>query len=126
MRVTQQVLCLALVVVLGLGGAAVPPLAHAQQPPLCVGFYSSSCPSAEEIVREEVAKAFAGNMGLAAGLVRLHFHDCFVRVNSNAHKLNQELYIFIFFFAFFLVNFLPRDSGARLLPDELVVLPCSR
>ncbi|XP_062147586.1 peroxidase 5-like [Alnus glutinosa] len=46
---------------------------------LQVGFYRSSCSLAELIVKDEVKKAFIRDKGVAPGLVRLHFHDCFVR-----------------------------------------------
>lgn len=42
-------------------------------------FYSRSCPSALSIVRSVVKKAVKKEKRMAASLLRLHFHDCFVQ-----------------------------------------------
>ncbi|KAL6864760.1 hypothetical protein ACP4OV_015911 [Aristida adscensionis] len=46
---------------------------------LKVGHYKKSCPSVESIVKYHVAKAIKANRRSGAALVRLIFHDCFVR-----------------------------------------------
>ncbi|URD88154.1 peroxidase [Musa troglodytarum] len=46
---------------------------------LSFGFYKSTCPSLKSIVRKHLKQAFENDVGLAAGLLRLHFHDCFVQ-----------------------------------------------
>lgn len=53
-------------------------------------FYEYSCPDVERIIRKQLNKVFKDDIGQAAGLLRLHFHDCFVQVH-------------IFFLPFFLV-----------------------
>ena len=41
------------------------------------GYYNTSCPGVEDLVREELLALFAADVTLPAGLLRLHFHDCF-------------------------------------------------
>ncbi|XP_047340030.1 peroxidase 44-like [Impatiens glandulifera] len=52
------------------------PLVTAQ---LKVGFYSATCPRAEQIVRQVVQKRFAADRSITAAFLRMYFHDCFVR-----------------------------------------------
>lgn len=48
-------------------------------------FYSKTCPTLKSIVRTELKKVFKNDIAQAAGLLRIHFHDCFVQV------INQTL-----------------------------------
>ncbi|MFS7941193.1 putative peroxidase [Helianthus anomalus] len=54
-----------------------------QQQPLVKGlswkYYESSCPKLESIIRKQMEKVIKKDVGLAAALLRLHFHDCFVQ-----------------------------------------------
>ncbi|PNX76328.1 peroxidase 3-like protein [Trifolium pratense] len=62
---------------------------------LQLGFYAKSCPKAEKIVLKYVHKHIPNAPSLAAALIRLHFHDCFVRgcdasVLLNATQSNPQ------------------------------------
>lgn len=53
------------------------------QAQLQMNFYANTCPNAEKIVQDFVSNHISNAPSLAAALIRMHFHDCFVRVNSS-------------------------------------------
>ncbi|XP_057455803.1 peroxidase 3-like [Lotus japonicus] len=59
---------------------------HAQ---LQQGFYARRCPKAEQIVLKYVHEHIPHVPSLAAALIRLHFHDCFVRGCDASVLLNS-------------------------------------
>uniref|UniRef100_J3ME55 Peroxidase n=2 Tax=Oryza brachyantha TaxID=4533 RepID=J3ME55_ORYBR len=61
-----------------LAGAAAPAVDAAIVDGLQVGFYNRSCPAAEEAVRDVISSEIAMDRTIAAGLIRIFFHDCFI------------------------------------------------
>ncbi|GJM99945.1 hypothetical protein PR202_ga17088 [Eleusine coracana subsp. coracana] len=54
-----------------------------------IGYYSRTCHNVEAIVREEMEKIISAAPSLAGPLLRLHFHDCFVRGCDASVLLNS-------------------------------------
>ncbi|KAL9234155.1 hypothetical protein vseg_009054 [Gypsophila vaccaria] len=48
-------------------------------PGLSYWFYANTCPDLEFIIRDYLFQVFWNDITQAAGLLRLHFHDCFVQ-----------------------------------------------
>ncbi|CAK9177202.1 unnamed protein product [Ilex paraguariensis] len=69
----MEAICMVFLVILLMG------LSAKAQGGLKTDFYSSSCPKAEATVRSTVEAHFKKDPTIAAGLLRLHFHDCFVQ-----------------------------------------------
>lgn len=49
---------------------------------LSMTYYMMSCPFAEQIVKNSVNNALQADPTLAAGLIRMLFHDCFIEVRN--------------------------------------------
>jgi peroxidase len=56
------------------------------------GVYQESCPEAEPIILSWVQSAISEEPRMAASLLRLHFHDCFV----NASQVQFQNYTYCF------------------------------
>lgn len=55
---------------------------------LNMNYYIMACPFAEMIIKNTVNRALQSDRTLAAALIRMHFHDCFVEViHSFIHAL---------------------------------------
>ncbi|KAL1556550.1 peroxidase [Salvia divinorum] len=49
------------------------------QAQLSTTFYDATCPNASTIIRNSIRRAISAERRMAASLIRLHFHDCFVQ-----------------------------------------------
>lgn len=59
------------------------------QSDLQLGFYSKTCPKAEQLIQEFVKEHISNVPSLAAPLLRMHFHDCFVRGCDGSVLINS-------------------------------------
>ncbi|KAF4361297.1 hypothetical protein F8388_001186 [Cannabis sativa] len=48
-------------------------------------FYDESCPKALSTIRSSITRAVSRERRMAASLIRLHFHDCFVHSDIDAN-----------------------------------------
>ncbi|CAN1155816.1 Lignin-forming anionic peroxidase [Linum perenne] len=57
---------------------------------LSTNFYSNSCPNALSTIRRSINTAISRERRMAASLLRLHFHDCFVQGCDASILLDQS------------------------------------
>jgi hypothetical protein len=69
-------------------------------PGLAYNFYKNSCPSVDSIVRSVTWAQVAANPALPARLLRLHFHDCFVKVRPSVRAVLSVSVDLSFFHSF--------------------------
>ena len=70
------------------------------QAQLQLGFYSKNCPKAEKIIQDFVNQHIHNAPSLAAAFIRMHFHDCFIRVCVNSFMFSYELFSTLLFLAY--------------------------
>jgi peroxidase len=61
---------------------------------LSLNYYDNTCPNYEATVTAAVKQAMATDKTVPAALLRMHFHDCFVRVclsQSLTHSLSHPV-----------------------------------
>nr|KYP46779.1 Peroxidase 43 [Cajanus cajan] len=86
---------------------------------LQVGFYSNTCPQVDSIVNAIVRDAVLSDPNMAAVLLRLHFHDCFVEA-CICIRINNINYMLIFLFTIFCFYIFGDMHGLDHFRDVMV------
>jgi peroxidase len=63
---------------------------------LSFDYYLKTCPAAEGIIQQKVGAWIKKDFTLAPSLIRLHFHDCAVRVSRETYYIYIYIYIYIY------------------------------
>ncbi|KAL7604126.1 hypothetical protein Lser_V15G19495 [Lactuca serriola] len=58
--------------------------------PLSSNYYQNTCPNVESIIKKVVSDATRNDKTAPAGLLRMHFHDCFIRGCDGSVLLNSK------------------------------------
>jgi hypothetical protein len=85
-----------------------------------VGFYDKVCPKAEAIVRSVVHKRYLIDRSITPALLRMLFHDAFVRV-----KLSMKAPVIFFLFRFISCRCMRSFCALSLLMDVSLSLQAS-
>lgn len=72
--------------ILWLAAVLIAVVATATEAQLTSDFYATTCPTAVKTVADLVGAKIRKDGTVAAGLLRLQFHDCFVRVSVSNSK----------------------------------------
>lgn len=86
---------------------------------LSYNYYEKTCPHAESIIAYAVKTATSKDKTVPAALLRLHFHDCFIRVSIlqafNYVPTYYNLFILFLDFMFSLIVFFFFNRAVMLL-----------
>lgn len=82
---------------------------------LDVHYYYQTCPQAEKIISETVYHASMNDPKVSARILRMFFHDCFIRVRINFVSYLFNLNLFIFYVCCFILNGWVRSQLITLL-----------
>jgi len=87
---------------------------------LSIDHYHTTCPHAEGIISQKVASWVKHDPTLAPAIIRLHFHDCAVRV---IHHITQHLFKFSIF-CFHVTLFFFLEIGCTRIGQVFLVYAC--
>lgn len=62
---------------------------------LSSNYYDHTCPQLESAVTDAVKKAMMNDKTVPAALLRMHFHDCFIRVIRDPHTFMPTKFILV-------------------------------